>query len=45
MRVGLNRWVHASNKKEGIGTEHSPLHGGDEDGNLTGEDELQVACA
>ena len=45
MRVGLNRWVYASNKKEGIGTEHSPLHGGDEDGNLTGEDELQVACA
>ena len=45
MRVGLNRWVYASKKKEGRGTEHSPSRGGDEDGDLTGEDELQVACA
>ena len=44
-RVGLNRWVYASNKKEGRGTKHSPSHGGDEDGDLTGEDELQVVCA
>ena len=45
MRVGLNRWVYASNKKEGRGIEHSPTCGGDEDGDLTGEDELLVACA
>ena len=44
-RVGLNRWVYASNKKEGRGTEQSPLRGGDENSNLTGKDELQVACA
>ena len=45
MRVGLNRWVYASKKKEGRGIEHSPSRGGDKDGDLTGEDELQVACA
>ena len=45
IRVVLNRWVYASNKKEGRGIEHSPTCGGDEDGDLTGEDELRAACA
>ena len=39
-QMGLSKQI-----KEGRGTEHSPSRGRDEDGDLTGEDELQVACA
>ena len=37
MRVGLNRWVYASKKKEGRGIEHSPSRGGDKDGVIVGQ--------
>ena len=46
---------HCSTKMEGTsgesgfeqmgGTEQSPLHGGDENSDLTGKDKLQVACS
>ena len=39
-QMGLSKQI-----KEGRGTEHSPSRGGDEDGDLTGEDVLQVECA
>ena len=39
-QMGLSKQI-----KEGRGTEHSPSRGRDEDGDLTGEDVLQVECA
>ena len=43
MRMGLNKMGLSKKRKEGRGTEHSPSHGEDKDGDLTGEDVLGLS--